>query len=126
MLKPDARGISIRHRDKRSGIALVPIYHKPLFGDSVYRQVIHTDSYGQAVKTVHLWVSDTGTATISQGVYNDIKRAGHFEPLPGNLTPLVSVVADVVNPPGIRLDRNRFEVDQENAKITYWKEPVIV
>lgn len=118
-----ARSIRIRHRYKRGGIALLPIYHKPLSGDSIYPcpncQVIHTDSFGKPVKTVHLWLDDTGGCLVSEGVLTDIKKAGH-------LGISVDIVADVVNPPPITLSRNRSEVDQDNAKIHYWKEPVIV
>ena len=118
------RSIAIRHRFKRGGIALLPIHHKPMTGDSVYPcpncQVIHTNSFGRPVKTVHLWLDDTGGCLISEGVLKDIKKAGH-------LGTLVDIVADVVNPPGITLGRNRLEVDQANSQIRIWKkEPVIV
>lgn len=126
--KPKSRGIRIRHRTKRSGIALLAIYHKPLFGDSIYPcpncQVIHTDSYGKPVKTVHLWLDDTGGAVVSQGVYVDLKRAGHFDPI-GVMPPILTTIADVVDPPPITLRGNRFEVDRKNSRILEWrKEPV--
>lgn len=127
-IKPKSRGIRIRHRTKRSGIALLPIFHKPLLGDSVYPcpncQVIHTDSYGNPIKTVHLWLDDTGAAVVSEGVYADLAKAGHFSPL-GALPPILKTIADVVNPPPITLGGNRFEVDRKNSRIQEWrKEPV--
>lgn len=118
-----ATGIRIRHRYKRSGIALVPINHKPLFGDSVKKcptcQIIHTDSFGKPVKTVHLYLDDTGACLVSEGVLADLKH-----PLVG--MPNLDIIADVVGPPTITLGRNRFEVDQKNSKVRFWKEPVIV
>jgi hypothetical protein len=128
MIKAKARGIRIRHNTKRSGMALLPIYHKPLYGDSVHPcpncKITHTDSYGNAVKTVHLWLDDTGAGIVSKGVYDDLNQAGHFLPV-GALPPLLKIIADIVNPPAIVLGRNRFEVDQKNNRIRYWKEPVI-
>jgi hypothetical protein len=39
----------------------------------------------------------------------------------------IDIVADIVDPPPITLGKNRFEVDQENAKIRIWnKETVCV
>jgi hypothetical protein len=118
------RSVAIRHRTKTHGIALLPIHHKPLTGDSIYPcpncQVIHTNSFGRPVKTVHLYLDDNGGCLVSAGVLADIKKAGH-------LGTTVDIVADVVNPPGITLGRNRLEVDQANSKISIWKkEPVIV
>lgn len=117
------RSIAIRHRTKRSGIALLPIDHKPMTGDSIYPcpncQVIHTNSYGTPVKTVHLWLDNTGGCLVSEGVLGEIKKAGH-------LGTLVDIVADVVNPPGITLGRNRLEVDQANSKIRVWKKETVI
>jgi hypothetical protein len=116
-----AESIRIRHRYARSGIALVPIPHKPLYGDSVKScptcRVIHTNSFGRPVKTVHLYLDDTGACLVSRGVFEDLKKAG---------LPNLDVIADIVNPPPITLGTDRFEVDQNNAKIRFWKEPVIV
>lgn len=120
---PRPVGIRIRHRYKRSGIALVPILHKPLFGDSVKKcptcQVIHTDSFGKAVKTVHLYLDDTGACIVSEGVLADLKH-------PKVGMPDLDVIAEVVNPPSITLGRDRLEVDKQNQQIRFWKEPVIV
>lgn len=118
-----AEAIRIRHRFKRSGIALVPINHKRLYGDSVKLcptcQIIHTDSFGHPVKTVHLYLDDTGACLVSKGVLADLKH-----PMVG--MPNIDIIADVVNPPPITLGKNRFEVDQRNSSVRFWKEPVIV
>ena len=128
-LKPKAQGVGIHHATKRSGMALLPIFHKPLFGDSVKKcptcRIIHTDSYGKPVKTVHLYLNDSGDCIVSTGVLEDLKKAGHLT-ANGALPPTISVVATVDNPPGITLGRDRFEVDQDNSKIHLWKGPVIV
>ena len=118
------RSVAIRHRFKRSGIALLPIHHKPMTGDSIYPcpncQVIHTNSFGRPVKTVHLYLNTEGSCLISEGVLADLRKAGH-------VGTIVDIVADVVNPPGITLGRNRLEVDQANSRMSIWtKEPVIV
>jgi hypothetical protein len=116
-----ADSVRIRHRIQHSGIALVPIPHKPLYGYSVKKcptcQIIHTNSFGRPVKTVHLYLDDTGSCLVSRGVFEDLRRAG---------MPNLDIIADIVNPPPIMLGANRFEVDQNNAKIRFWKEPVIV
>jgi len=118
------RSIAIRHRTKRSGMALLPINHKPLLGDSIRPcpncQVIHTNSFGRPIKTVHLLLNDTGGCLVSEGVLADLTKAGH-------LGTTIDIVADIVNPPSITLTGNRLEVDQANSKIRIWKkEPVIV
>jgi len=118
------RSVAIRHRTKRSGIALLPIDHKPLIGDSIRPcpncQVVHTNSFGRPVKTVHLYLDDTGACLISTGVLADLSKAGH-------VGTSLDIVADIVNPPPITLTGNRLEVDQANSKIHIWKkEPVIV
>ena len=116
-----AEGVRIRHRFKRSGIALVPIPHKRLHGDSVRKcptcQIIHRDSFGHPVKTVHLYLDATGACIVSTGVLADLRKAG---------MPNLEVIASIVNPPAITLGRDRFDVDQKNQKIRFWKEPVIV
>jgi hypothetical protein len=93
-------------------------------GDSVYPcpncQVIHTNSFGRPVKTIHLYLNTEGACMVSEGVLADLRKAGH-------IGTILDIVADVVNPPGITLGRNRLEVDQANSKISIWKkEPVIV
>ncbi len=115
--------IRIRHRYKHGGMALIPINHKRLYKDSARKcpncQVIHTDSFGHPVKTVHLWLDDTGACLISPGVLADLQH-------PKVGMPNLDIVADIVDPPAITLEGNRFEVDQDNARIHYWKEPTIV
>ena len=117
------RGITVRHRWKRGGIALMPIHHMPLLHDSIHPcpncQIIHTNSFGRPTKNIHLYLDSNGNCTISEGVLKHLKKAGH-------VGTSIDIVADVVNPPGITLGRNRLEVDQANSKISIWKEPVIV
>lgn len=111
-------GIVVTHKFKRSGMALIPLPHKPLYLDSVKPcpncQIIHTDSFSRPVKTVHLWLDDTGSALVSVGVLEDLKKAG---------LPNLSIGGHVSNPPGIRLGDNRSEVDHKNRTIRRWKEP---
>ena len=60
----------------------------------------------------------TGACIVSEGVLEHLKMAG---------MPELDIVADIVNPPPITFGgKDRFQVDQENSKITFWKEPVIV
>lgn len=106
------RAIRIAHRTKRGGIALVPIPTKPIMGlkrKCPTCQVIHP------VKTVHLYLDSSGGCLVSSGVLECLKEA-HM--------PDLDIVADIVNPPPITVGKDRFEVDQMNAKITLWKEPV--
>ena len=80
------------------------------------------------MKTLHLLLDSQGGCIISHGVYDELFKAGHFSPsLMGYSDPLLSIKADIVNPPPLSFGRKtRVEIDQENNKITLWKEPVIV
>ena len=113
-------GIRIRHKTKRGGIALVPIWKKPIRGlqrSCPTCQVIHTDSFGRHGKTVHLYLDSAGTCIVSPGVLEELKSIG---------MPNLVVDAAIAKPPPLTLSRNRFEVDQHNATIRSWKEPAIV
>lgn len=108
------RGIRIRHRTKRFGLALVPVYKKPFLGllrECVTCQVTHK------VKTLHLPLDASGACLVSEGVLEELKLA--------NMAGF-DIVADIVNPPSITLTNNRLAVDQANNQIRIWKEPVIV
>ncbi len=117
------RGIRIKHRTKRLGIALVPVNKLPFMGElheCVSCQVTHT------VKTIHLTLDAEGTCIVSEGVLANLKLAG---------MPDLDYVADIVNPPPIRITGNRLglntknsrlAVDAENRKINILKEPIIV
>ena len=83
---------------------MLPIFHKPLYGDSVHAcptcQIIHTDSLGKPVKTIHLYLDSQGGCIVSQGVYDDLEEAHHFKSsIMGLRRPLLSIKNDVVNPP---------------------------
>jgi hypothetical protein len=68
---------------------------------------------------MHLMLDDTGGCLVSEGVLVDLRKAGH-------MGTLLDVVADIVNPPGITLGRNRLEVDQANSKIRIWKKETVI
>lgn len=106
--------IRIRHRNKRSGIALVPLNNKPIMG---LRRKCPTCQIIHPVKTVHLYLDVSGACLVSSGVFDLLKGVG---------LPDLDVVADIVNPPPITLGKSRFQVDQQNNRIQLWKEPVIV
>ena len=118
------RSIRIKHRTKRLGIALVPIYKIPFKG--LLRECV-TCKVTHKVKTIHLTLGADGTCLVSEGVLESLKLAG---------MPNLDYVADIVNPPPIRITGNRLglddeknsrlAVDAENNKITILKEPVIV
>ncbi len=118
------RGIRIKHRTKRLGVALVPVYKRPFMGllrECVTCKVVHR------VKTIHLTLDAEGTCIVSEGVLDSLKLAG---------MPDLDYVADIVNPPPITITGNRLglndeknsrlAVDAANRKITLRKEPVIV
>lgn len=107
-------GIRIRHRTKSHGIALIPINQRPIMG---LKRNCPTCQIFHPVKTIHLYLDSDGGCLVSEGVLQDLKLAG---------MPDIDIVANVANPPPITIGRNRLEVDQENSKIRYWKEPVIV
>lgn len=112
---PAPRGIRLQHRTKRGGIALVPIPKRPIMGlkrPCPTCQIIHP------VKTIHLYLDMNGGCVVSEGVLAHLQEANMEN---------IDIVADIVNPPPITLGKDRFEVDQENAKIQVWnKETVIV
>ena len=109
-----SRGIRIKHRTKRFGIALVPVSKRPVMGqlhECATCKVTHT------VKTVHLTLDAEGTCIVSEGVLADLKLAG---------MPDLDYVADIVNPPPITIGESRLAVDAENININILKEPIIV
>ncbi len=117
------RGIRIKHRTKRLGIALVPIYKRPFMGRL---RKCPTCQVTHKVKTIHLTLDAEGTCIVSEGVLDSLKLAG---------MPNLDYVADIVNPPPIRITgnrlgtnakHNRLAVDAANRKINILKEPIIV
>ncbi len=103
-------GIRIRHRTLRSQIHLIPILSKPLLHDSLHEcgacHVTHP------VKTIHLWLDDTGSATVSQGVYDDMATGWTGEPE-------YDVVSEVEKPPPVSMNGDRTESDYNGRKIIY-------
>lgn len=105
-------GIRIRHRTLRSCVALVPIMAKPMTGLSLYEcphcHVVHP------VKTVHLWLDDTGSCTVSTGVFDDM-RNGWTGP------PEFDVVGEVKDPPPLSLNGDpRDKQDQASRALRRW------
>ena len=104
-------GIRIAHRTKRSCVALVPLMHKPFTADSI--DTCPTCLIVHPVKTVHLWLDDQGTCLVSQGVLDDLRKAG---------MPNLQVLHEVKKPPPLRLGNGatREQLDQSNRLITVW------
>lgn len=109
-----AESIRIQHSTKRSGMATVSVYTKPING---LRRLCPTCNIIHPVKTVHLWLDDVGTCLVSKGVLQDLQQAG---------MPDLVVVGSIVNPPPLDLRLSRPENDHQNTKIRFWKEPTIV
>lgn len=106
--------IRVHHQSKRSCIATVPIFTKPING---LRRPCPTCNIIHRVKTVHLWLDDQGDCLVSIGVLNDLKAAG---------MPNLEIVASISDPPMLRIGTDRFEQDHANRRIRFWKEPTVV
>jgi hypothetical protein len=91
-------GVRIRHRTARSTIVLVPIMSKPL--NVTAEDVCPGCFQGRGVKTVHpvktvhLWVDDSGACIVSTGVLDALKSEG---------MPDLDIVEEVKNPPPLTL-----------------------
>lgn len=100
-------GIRIRHHTLRSCVALVPLMHKPLVGASLDEcpscHVIHP------VKTVHLWLDDSGSCIVSKGVLKDLREAG---------MPDLDTLEEVKKPPPLHVGESREKQDQEARTVT--------
>jgi len=108
--------IQIRHRTKRSTIGgmpyNVPIMTKPIksfdrFGKLLKRKC-PTCGVHHPVKTVHLWLDDTGSCLVSSGVLEDLKLAG---------MPNLEIVGASNTAPTIEINRPRALVDRDNRAI---------
>lgn len=105
-----AVGIRVKHSTLRSCVALVPVLGKP-YPDGGFQcptcRTLHP------VKTVHLWLDDTGTCLVSRGVLDELRMAG---------MPDLEVVGHTANPPRLVVGRgsNRAQIDHSNRKITQW------
>ncbi len=101
-------GIKLRYTKPHNGLALIPLMHKPLFWDSL-KKTCPLCLVTHPVKTVHLWLDDTGQCLVSTGVLEDLEKAG---------MPDLAIVGSVKNPPPIQVGRkSRSQVDAENRTI---------
>jgi len=103
-------GIRIRHRTLRSSVALVPLLFKPFEGQSI--DTCPTCHVVHPVKTVHLWLDDSGTCIVSQGVLEDLKKAG---------MPELLMAGEVKNPPPLTLGIRRERLDQDARRLVILK-----
>ncbi len=102
-------GIRIRYTRPNTGLALIPLLHKPLYWDSL-KKVCPLCQVSHPVKTVHLWLDDTDKCVVSTGVLYDLQKAG---------MPDLETVGWVKNPPPLQIGRKpREQVDAENRRIT--------
>lgn len=92
----------------------IPVYPRPLAG---LKRVCPTCNVIHVVKTVHLWLDDQGDCLVSTGVLADLKLAQ---------MPDLEIVASISDPPMLRINQDRFEQDQANRRIRFWKEPVVI
>jgi len=54
------------------------------------------------VKTVHLWLDDTGACIVSEGVLEDLRSAG---------MPELDTLEEIVNPPPLQIGMQREQQD---------------
>jgi len=99
-------GVRIRHQSLRSCVALVPIMKKPFTGQSLDR--CPTCHFVHPVKTVHLWLDDTGACIVSIGVLKDLQSAG---------MPELDIVGEVKNPPPLQLGESRTKQDYVSRRL---------
>jgi hypothetical protein len=60
------------------------------------------------VKTVHLWLDDTGACIVSQGVLEDLRKAG---------MPELETFEEVKNPPPLAIGVQREKQDQQARQL---------
>lgn len=99
-------GIRIAHQTAKNVIYTVPIMSKPFTGQSL--DLCPTCRIVHPVKTVHLWLDGAGSCIVSKGVLEDLKLAG---------MPALTVMAEVLNPPPLKLGVAREQLDNGNRKI---------
>ena len=103
-----AEGIKLRYTKPHNGLALIPIVSLPFQWDSL-KKTCNLCQVTHLVKTVHLWLDDTGQCLVSRGVFERLKKAG---------LPDLQVVGLTKTPPPIEFGRKpRAQVDAENRKI---------
>lgn len=110
-------GTRIRHAIARSTMVLVPILSKPLNTKPTdvcpgCKLVFGRDDV-HPVKTVHLWLDDTGTCIVSEGVLEQLREAG---------MPQLESENEVQEPPSLWIGDGaaaREEQDFHNRTIRY-------
>ena len=71
------RGHIVRHATSRSGMHLTPLLDQPIptpAGQQI--KVCVTCQVHHPCKTLHIWTDDKGDATVSDGVYELLKKVG--------------------------------------------------
>lgn len=117
---PTKLGHVVRHLTARSGVHLTPIMSIPMIDHSNSPTSICPSCHvWHPVKTLHIWVDDTGKAMISQGVLDLLNLA----------TPPMDDFAlegSTTDPPPLKAGAGigRPEVDYENRAQTYLTEVV--
>ncbi len=103
-----AVGIKIRYLKPHHGLVLVPIVSQPFQWDSL-KKVCNLCQVTHLVKTIHLWLDDTGSCLVSTGVLEQLRKVE---------MPDLIVVGSTKNPPPIQVGRKpRDQVDAENRTI---------
>lgn len=101
-------GIRIRHATARSTMVLVPVMVKPLAAGPADIcpgcRLIFGQQFVHPVKTVHLWLDDTGACLVSAGVLEDLKLAG---------LPDIQIVGHTDNPPPLAVGIPREKQDHQ-------------
>lgn len=108
-------GHTIRHATSRSGLHLTPLLFAPIptEQDGNPPKVCPTCRTHHPVKTLHIWVDDTGTAIVSGGVLQLLRRAG----MDG-----YTLEGSTKTPPALKVGqgKTRAEVDYSNrATVVY-------
>lgn len=102
-------GHQIRHATARSGMHLTPIMHKPIPDqpDGTPIKICPTCRVHHPVKTLHLYLDDTGSALVSDGVLDLLRSVG----MDG-----FTQVGNTDKPPPLKLGsgQGRTEMDYEN------------
>jgi hypothetical protein len=105
-------GVKLRYTQPHSGLALIPLLHKPLYWDSL-KKTCPTCQVPHPVKTVHLWLDDQGQCVVSTGVLEDLKAAG---------MPDLQIVETVAKPPPLTVGQKpRPAVDADNRSTVLYK-----
>lgn len=112
-------GYRVRSTTATSRVVVVPIMSKPYKKKSTGQLMpfmCPTCRIAHPVKSVHLWLDDTGSVIVSKGVLEELKSAGLEN---------YDLVAEgaVTKPPPLQAGHGttRAEIDQQNRKIVQYK-----